>query len=699
MKKFLFLFFYFFLFLVGCSSPKPNDQEILTKFAESIIFPNETINDLDFKTSFEYNGHTINAEWISYEEDFLTNEGIIFRSYDDINVSFYVLLNLNNAYIEKHFDITILAFTDDEIAENIFNQIILPKEIKTDIDLKKYIKFNEKNYKISWESSDEKILSNSGEVFYHTEDKNIFLTASIISNNTTYSHKYDILIQAFDTTDMLNYLNSINFPDKINESLNLPESIEINSINYNIIWESSDETILDNNGNIGLCYNDTIINLKATISIDNVSLSKDFKIYVEKMNKEQLISLIKNKILLPNVISGDVFLPTVLEDNISGTWISSNDSIISNKGIINNSISMPTDVTLTFTTNIGGEIMTIDYNTIIQPLNHFIMVNTFNGDKENLIINSEGKLLLDDNKLQGTYYSNEISTHDFQELVPTWCSISSKESTCELQISVKVNGIYSEYISYKPWGLGLKNSLNSQNNNLVKLVEDEMKILNNKSANGIKFKLILKRDTISSPSPIVSLITFALNSTNYIYEFDNTLLKNSVRYDVPKLYQHDVPSIGNSICSPTSCTMLMKYKGYNFFNMGYNYEHEYFARTVYDNYNNIFGNWVYNCVTMSAFGERAYVKRFFNTNEFLYSLQEVGPMAASIKGTVYYYNMSTNTNGQYTTGGHLLVVTGYEITDNETFIYINDPNVRGVSIRLTLNNFLNVWRNVSYIIE
>ena len=211
MKKFLFLFFYFFLFLVGCSSPKPNDQEILTKFAESIIFPNETINDLDFKTSFEYNGHTINAEWISYEEDFLTNDGIIFRSYDDINVSFYVLLNLNNAYVEKHFDITILAFTDDEIAENIFNQIILPKEIKTDIDLKKYIKFNEKNYKISWESSDEKILSNSGEVFYHTEDKNIFLTASIISNNTTYSHKYDILVQAFDTTDMFNYLNSINY--------------------------------------------------------------------------------------------------------------------------------------------------------------------------------------------------------------------------------------------------------------------------------------------------------------------------------------------------------------------------------------------------------------------------------------------------------------------------------------------------------
>ena len=102
---------------------------------------------------------------------------------------------------------------------------------------------------------------------------------------------------------------------------------------------------------------------------------------------------------------------------------------------------------------------------------------------------------------------------------------------------------------------------------------------------------------------------------------------------------------------------------------------------------------------MSAFNEFAYVKRFASTEEFLYSLQEVGPMAASIKGTVKYTKQDNGQAGSYTSAGHLLVVTGYEITDNGPFIYINDPNVNGVAIKQTLEDFLAVWRNVSYIVE
>ena len=53
----------------------------------------------------------------------------------------------------------------------------------------------------------------------------------------------------------------------------------------------------------------------------------------------------------------------------------------------------------------------------------------------------------------------------------------------------------------------------------------------------------------------------------------------------------------------------------------------------------------------------------------------------------------------YTTAGHLLVVTGYKIEDNQTTIYINDPNVPGVEVTMTLANFLAVYRMVSYVIE
>ena len=53
----------------------------------------------------------------------------------------------------------------------------------------------------------------------------------------------------------------------------------------------------------------------------------------------------------------------------------------------------------------------------------------------------------------------------------------------------------------------------------------------------------------------------------------------------------------------------------------------------------------------------------------------------------------------YTTGGHLIDVTGYKIDGDKIYIYINDPNINVVATRCTLQNFLNVYRNVSYIIE
>ena len=108
---------------------------------------------------------------------------------------------------------------------------------------------------------------------------------------------------------------------------------------------------------------------------------------------------------------------------------------------------------------------------------------------------------------------------------------------------------------------------------------------------------------------------------------------------------------------------------------------------------NIYGNWVYNTIGMSSFGETAYVKRFYSANEMIQCLATIGPIAASIKGT-------TITNKKtYTTAGHLLVVTGYKIEDNQTTIYINDPNVPGVEVTMTLANFLAVYRMVSYVIE
>ncbi|MFR7880676.1 MAG: hypothetical protein ACLU5J_03760 [Christensenellales bacterium] len=66
--------------------------------------------------------------------------------------------------------------------------------------------------------------------------------------------------------------------------------------------------------------------------------------------------------------------------------------------------------------------------------------------QENLSISNDGLVLADDT-VTATYYSKEINTLGFTSLVGSWSAISSTDATCELKISVKVDDVWSEYIT------------------------------------------------------------------------------------------------------------------------------------------------------------------------------------------------------------------------------------------------------------
>ena len=711
MKK-LILILILSLCLIGCSPSDTNDGnnddnndnnivektdlEILQEVSSLISIPEEVDSDISLPTSYNYEDKVISISWESSDEEIISNDGKVSLQESTILINLTCTLTLNNEVYISYYDVLVDALSVEEIVENIFNTIELPTTISEDITLPRNTTYLEKRYGIVWTSNNTNAINDDGEIVRNTTDIKTTLTASIYYNRVEYTKDFEITILKFDETNMKNYLSNLDL-SIIDNKLDLPKNIEIENINYSLLWESNKPEVISSNGKIGLCLEETTVNLTCTMSIDNVSISESFEILVPKTSESEILNLIDNIYTIPTLIHNDYYLPTNLKYGLVGSWQSSDETIISNTGTINKNTSIQ-DVSLTLTINIGDSTMTKTYETKVAYTPHFITNKIFNGTHQNTIVTNDGKVELNPESLEGYYESLEITSSEFNELVATWCATSSEKATCELFVSLKVNGSWSSYITYGEWGLGLKNGSTDQTNALIKLVDDEVKVLNNKYATAIKYKVVFKRASLSISSPALSLVTFALNLKDYTYDVDASLLKDKVLYDVPRLYQHDVPSIGNIICSATSSTMLLKYKGHDFSAFD-TYEHNYIANLVKDYGNNIFGNWVYNCVGMSAFGETAYVKRFYSTNEFLYSIQEVGPMAASIKGTVKYINLTTNEAGQYTSSGHLLVVTGYEITDTSTYIYINDPNVRGVAIKVVLEDFLSFWRNVSYVIE
>lgn len=696
MKKIL-LIILAVLLLAGCA-PKQSDIEILNEVMNTIDLPLETKEDLELPSTYTYEEKIITATWNSSNVDALSNEGKVFRGKDDQVITLSLSLQLNEDTITNTFDITILALEKEVIANQILDLIQIPSEASEDFVLASFVKFDDNNYKVNWESSNEDVVTTKGLITYQPEDTEITLTATISYDKVKYSKEFKVIVKAFDTTEMKNYLDSLSIPSEISEKIDLPTSYKSSNNTYTISWESNNEDILSNKGEIGISLKDTAVTLTAYIKIDNVTLSKNFEIKVLKSSNDQVLEILNNSIRVQKMANSDIYLPTNLGNNITCSWTSSNENILSNDGEIKTTVNGPQEVILTANIKIGEETMTKEYKIIVNKTDHFYLTDKFEGTMENVHLSDEGRIVLNDNAVVGTYYSEENNHRPFYEAVASWGAVTTKDATCELFVSVKVGDTYSDYISYGEWGLGLQNKCVGQKNNLIRLVEDEIKVLNSKEATGFKYKFVLRRTDAKTPSPEVFLIAFSFNMNNYSYSVDKSLLKDSVRYDVPQLYQHDVPGIGSIICSATSSTMLLKYKGHDFSKINV-LEHEYIAGLVKDYGNNIYGNWVYNCVGMSAFNEFAYVKRFADTYEFLYSLQEVGPMAASIKGTVKYVKTVNGQSGSYTTAGHLLVVTGYEITDAGTFIYINDPNVNTVSIKVTLQDFLDIWRNVSYIVE
>lgn len=686
-----------FEFVVKAAENHLTDFEILENFSESIQFEDVINSNLNLLTEYAYEGKTITAIWESEDENILSNEGIITRTYENQLVCLQAIFILNDSETFYQYDLIIEALDKESAANEILDLLVVPENVIKELSLTKSISHEGKNYRVTWKSNKDDIISYNGEITHQNEDTEVILTAKINFEGEVFEKEFNVTLKALDKNLINDLLDTISFDQNISDDIFLPTKVTDGNWSFNIIWSSSSPEFLDENGKVGVALQDQNVILTATIIEGAVSITKNFEICVLKTNNEDLFNILLDIYSVPKKITNNIALPTKLDYNLTGTWVSSNPSILSNEGIINNN-GTPTQVSITFSTNIGGTTMSKTFDTIVCAEKHLFQTNIFEGTLENVIYTDNKTLELAPNALSGTFTSNETDYVDFTEVVASWCAITSKDATCEVLVSLKVDGVYSDYVTYGKWGLGLKNASYDQTKSTIKLSTDEIKVLNSKQATGFKYQIKLQRSNLDIKSPSVSYITLAFLLSNYTFDIDQSLLSDYVLYDVPKLYQHDVPVIGNSICSITSSTMLLKYKGHDF--SAYNkLEHEYLATLFKDYGNNIFGNWTHNCVGMSSYGEKAYVKRFASTNEFLYSLQTVGPMAASIKGTVIYHNLATDQAGSYTSAGHLLVVTGFEIANGQTNVFINDPNVRGVTIKMTLQNFLNIWRNVSYIIE
>lgn len=693
MRKTLFLMF-LLLFMSGCSGGNKILDDAENKLRS--LIPDEISEDIDLAGMQDQIGNDVFISWESDDSYYLTPEGKITQDEERHEVILTATIKYKNTARTIDIGVAVMPECDADTANSILNEIDIPPIWEKDFPLPSSVKYQNRRIEVTWKSSSSAV-TNKGKITYANKDVPAVLTASITYMGNEYQKEFEITIKKFAEENLDDFFSGLNIPEETEKDLHLPQSATVFFRPAKLEWTSSNNDVITNTGKVKSTVNPQSATLTCKVSFDDVTVIKTYEVSVLPISDETLLDILTCDIKIPKLTSRNLYLKQDFED-ASCTWKSSDESAMSSDGAINQDLKSAKEVSLTLTLRKGDKIMTKTYQTSVLPLPNIYQDELFEGKTKNLHRNEKGSLCLNKDALCGTFESYETEHEEFTEAVASWCALTTLSATCELFVSLKVGGTYSEYISYGKFGLGLKNKCCGQENSLIELADDEIKVLHQGYATGFKYKAMLERKSLEDKSPELSMVTltFKLKDKEFDSHPDLSILKGST-YDVPKLYQHTVPSIGGIICSATSSTMLLKYKGHSFKDKD-SLEHRYIAGIVKDYGNDIYGNWVYNCVGMSSFGEKAYVKRFYGITEFLQSIDCLGPVAASIRGTVEY-ETNNGRRGSYNTKGHLLVVTGYALEEGNVFILINDPNVREVSIKVTLANFLSFWRNVAYVIE
>lgn len=573
--------------------------------------------------------------------------------------------------------------------DEFIETINIPTLITNNIDLPDSYQLNNQEIIAIWTSSNRNIINDKGEVTPTIYDEDISLHLLLTYGAFEAEKTFNVTVVGYGVDKLLNdALATIVLPLSTKENISLPYNVIYLSKTLELSWSSNKPSILSPKGKVTAQENDTVVILTCLTIFEGKEATRDFEITVKGLTSAEKLALVFEEASPPSYTTSDLILPTSFAFSLTGTWSSSHPDIISDNGIINPLINGNHTVTLTLTLNTNDR---RTYEVIVSKLNHMVIDQAFLGRKDNLEINNK-ELVLSSNALSGEYNSGIINTLEFSSAVASWAATSSKYATVELEIQFLVGSTWSKYFSYGKWGQGLQNKVFDTSDSIAKLNDDIITILNNKKASAIRFKATLRRDNLSVESPRLALLACALEIPGYSYPVNTTDLPREVDYNVPKLYQHVVPTIGGSICSPTSSTMLLKYKGHDF--KAYDtYEHRYIANIVKEYNSGIFGNWVYNTVWISSFVEISYVARMYSAEELVYHLATVGPVSASIKGTFI-----GELGGRYTTNGHLIVVRGYRYVGNQLYFLINDPNLSSMYDEVRRDNFLAFWRNIVYVI-
>lgn len=353
-----------------------------------------------------------------------------------------------------------------------------------------------------------------------------------------------------------------------------------------------------------------------------------------------------------------------------------------------------------------AEVIKIDSNIIVQSTKEDFNKGewknasiTTSEDGEIQIKKSFGKYLK-----TALYTSAEIKAEPFTSVILSFNADTPEGTAIIIEEQMKVGEEWSPWQNFANWGTTVtRGSGNNTDEQKLAYIDVDAMTVKEKgtTGNAVRYRITLNTND-EKVTPSVRLLSFSFE--NEAKQASNNQNGNVIKLDkvldVPVFSQMERdPEIANSICSPTSMAMVLKYYGLDILP-------EETAWGAFDNNALMFGNWVFNCAYAGSYGFDAYVAYLNSIEDIKKEIQKGSPVICSVK-----YKNDESTSGDLpvvhgaaiaSTPGHLLVVCGFTEENGKEYVVVNDPAAdksEGVRLKYLADEFSNAWNRVSYIVH
>ena len=174
--------------------------------------------------------------------------------------------------------------------ETFLAQLILPVTVTENLDLKTEYEFSGKTISVEWISTNNNVVSPTGQVTITNTEQQVILTCIATLNGKTLVKNFTLTVVADKTSDILNEaalyvdmwaLNTIN-GKTISEDITFPTILEVSGYMVEVVWTSNNEEVLTNTGKVSLPKKDTSVNLTAKINLGEQYLEKTYTVTIKK---------------------------------------------------------------------------------------------------------------------------------------------------------------------------------------------------------------------------------------------------------------------------------------------------------------------------------------------------------------------------------------------------------------------------------